>query len=91
MCCWMRFGWNIRSHPEEIGGYAPYMLHPINLSAYADPILDELVSGEPKIDDTLFFDIIRQVQGDILELGCGYGRVTIPLAQRGITGLTGLE
>lgn len=67
------------------------MLHPINLSAYADPILDELVSGEPKIDDTLFFDIIRQVQGEILELGCGYGRVTIPLAQRGITGLTGLE
>jgi hypothetical protein len=30
-----------------------YMFDPIDLSAYADPILDELVSGEPKIDDTL--------------------------------------
>src|SRR5262245_59824109 len=67
------------------------MFEPINLSAFADPGLDELISGEPKIDGTVFFDIIRQVQGPILELGCGYGRVPIPLAQRGITDLTGLE
>jgi SAM-dependent methyltransferase len=67
------------------------MLEPINLSAFADPILDELVSGEPKIDGTLFLDIIRQANGPILELGCGYGRITIPLAQHGIKDLTGLE
>lgn len=67
------------------------MFDPINLSAYADPILDELVSGPPKIDGSLFFDIVRQTEGSILELGCGYGRFTIPLAQKGITGLTGLE
>lgn len=67
------------------------MFDPINLSAFADPLLDELVSGEPKIDGTLFFEIIRQAQGPILELGCGYGRITIPLAQRGIANLTGLE
>ena len=67
------------------------MFDPINLSAYADPVLDELVSGEAKIDGTLFFEIIRRVQGPILELGCGYGRVTIPLAQRGIADLTALD
>ena len=67
------------------------MFEPINLSAFADPILDELVSGEPTIDDTLFLDIMRQANGPILELGCGYGRITIPLAQRGIKELTGLE
>lgn len=61
----MKSGWNTRSHHEEIGGYAPYMLHPINLSAYADPILDELVSGEPKIDDTLFFDIYCDYDGTL--------------------------
>jgi len=67
------------------------MFTPINLSAYADPILDELHSGEPQIDGAIFLGTIRQTQGPILELGCGYGRVTIPLAQRGITDLTGLE
>jgi SAM-dependent methyltransferase len=67
------------------------MFDPINLSAYADPLLDELVSGEPKIDGTLFFDVVARAHGPILELGCGYGRVTIPLAQRGIADLTGLE
>jgi SAM-dependent methyltransferase len=67
------------------------MFEPINLSAYADPLLDELVSGEPEIDNTLFFDIISQAQGPILELGCGYGRLTVPLAQRGITDLTGVD
>jgi SAM-dependent methyltransferase len=66
-------------------------LNPSNLSAYADPILDELLSGEPKIDNTFFLNILESIRGSILELGCGYGRITIPLAQRGITNLTGLE
>ena len=67
------------------------MFEPIDLSAYADPVLDELISGEPNIDQSVFSDTVRQAQGPILELGCGYGRITIPLAQRGITDLTGLE
>jgi SAM-dependent methyltransferase len=67
------------------------MFESIDLSAYADPLLDELVSGEAKIDNTVFYDTIAQTQGPLLELGCGYGRVTIPLAQRGITNITGLE
>lgn len=67
------------------------MLDPIDLSFYADAVLDELVSGEPKIDGTILLDLARQAQGPILELGCGYGRITIPLAQRGVPDLTGVE
>jgi SAM-dependent methyltransferase len=66
-------------------------MEPIDLSAFADPILDEVVSGEPKMDGTLFLEIIRRADGPVLELGCGYGRITVPLAQRGITEITGLE
>src|SRR5262245_16552813 len=67
------------------------MFEPIDLSAFADPLLDELVSGEPDIDAAVFWQTISHARGPILELGCGYGRITIPLAQRGITDLTGLE
>ena len=67
------------------------MFDPIDLSFYADAVLDELVSGEPKIDGTILLDLAQQAQGPILELGCGYGRITIPLAQRGVQDLTGLE
>ena len=67
------------------------MFDPIDLSFYADAVLDELVSGEPKIDGTILLDLARQAAGPILELGCGYGRITIPLAQRGVQDLTGLE
>ncbi|MCB0187439.1 MAG: class I SAM-dependent methyltransferase, partial [Caldilineaceae bacterium] len=67
------------------------MFDPIDLSAYADAVLDELASGEPQIDGTILLDLARQTPGPILELGCGYGRITIPLAQRGVQDLTGLE
>ena len=61
------------------------MLKPINLSAYADAALDALVSGPGRpIDGTIFFEHIQQAQGPILEIGCGIGRYTIPLAEHGI-------
>lgn len=63
---------------------------PTNISAYADPILDELASGELNANGTCFFDTMRQAQGPVLELGRGIGRATIPLAQRGVD-ITGLE
>ena len=63
---------------------------PINLSAYANPVLHELESGKFKLDDTIFWEILRQVQGPVLEIGCGMGRATIPLAERGIN-ITGSE
>jgi SAM-dependent methyltransferase len=66
------------------------MFEPIDLSAFADPVLDELAGGPLQLENTLFYDTISQAQGPVLELGCGYGRVTIPLAQRGID-ITGLD
>ena len=62
----------------------------LNISAFADPILDDLASGELNVNGTFFFDTIGAVQGPVLELGCGIGRATIPLAQRGVD-ITGLE
>lgn len=67
------------------------MFAPIDLAFYADAVLDEIVSGEPRVDGTILLELARQAQGPILELGCGYGRITIPLAQRGVQDLTGLE
>jgi len=67
------------------------MFNDIDLSFFADPIVDEVTSGEPKIDGTILLELARQAPGPVLELGCGYGRITIPLAQRGVQDLTGLE
>jgi len=67
------------------------MLKPINLSAYADATLDALVSGPARpIRNTIFLEHIQEAQGPILELGCGIGRYTIPLAERGMK-LTALD
>jgi len=66
------------------------MFKPINLSAYDNPILNEIVSGEVKLDGTMFYEKICQAKGPVLEVGSGDGRLTIPLAQRGID-MTGIE
>ncbi|MEM7125585.1 MAG: class I SAM-dependent methyltransferase [Chloroflexota bacterium] len=63
---------------------------PINLSAYADPVIDELTSGVPKLENSILIDLAKEANGTTLELGCGYGRIAIPLAERGIE-LVGIE
>lgn len=63
---------------------------PINLSAYADPVMDELVSGVPKLENSILIDLANEANGTTLELGCGYGRIAIPLAERGID-IVGVE
>ena len=61
------------------------MFKPIDLSAYADAELDALVSGPGRpIEGTIFLEYIQQAQSPVLELGCGIGRYTIPLAEHGI-------
>lgn len=67
------------------------MFDPIDVSFFADALLDELASGEPQLDDSILVTLCQQAQGPILEVGCGYGRITIPLAKRGVQDLTGLE
>ena len=67
------------------------MYNPIDLSAYADAELDALVSGPGRaLDGSIFFEYIQQAKGPVLELGCGIGRYSIPLAERGID-LTAVE
>lgn len=68
------------------------MFEPIDLSCYADSEIDALVSGpgRPLESTPVFLEFVRQAQGPVLELGCGLGRYTIPLAERGID-ITGLE
>ena len=69
--------------PENLGS--------IDLSAYADPVMDELVSGEPELDNSILIDLAREANGTTLEIGCGYGRIAIPLAQRTGTQFVGMD
>lgn len=66
------------------------MFEPINLSFFADTEMDELISGVPKLEKSILVDLAKDAGGTVLELGCGYGRITIPLAERGIE-LVGVE
>jgi len=63
--------------------------HPNNEN-YLDPRLYDLESGPFKLDGTILFELARRAGGPLLEVGCGTGRVTIPLAQRGFE-MTGLD
>lgn len=66
------------------------MFEPINVSFYADPVLDELISGAPKLEHSILLDLAAAANGPLLEIGCGYGRITVPLAERGYE-VVGLE
>lgn len=61
-----------------------------NLETYADPITYDLESSRYEVQTSILLELAKQASGPVLELGCGTGRVTIPLAQRGID-MTGLD
>ena len=49
-------------------------------------IYDTLEAAVPGGDDIGFFrDLALRTEGPVLELGCGSGRVTVPLAEAGVT------
>jgi SAM-dependent methyltransferase len=63
-------------------------------SFYDDAVLYDRVSAPPAASVQFYVELARQSLGDVLELACGTGRVTIPIAQalaaqpgRGVTGL----
>ena len=62
-------------------------------SFYDDPDLYDRVSTPPAASIDFYVELARHSQGDVLELACGTGRVTIPIAQalahsgRSVTGL----
>jgi len=61
-----------------------------NLIEYSDPELYDLENGDFEPDGPFLLALARQLDGPVLELGCGTGRVTIPLAQNGID-VTGID
>lgn len=65
-----------------------------NLDDYADPVMYDSESArfQAEVERTLRFylALCRQANGPVLELGCGTGRYTIPLAQEGVA-ITGLD
>lgn len=61
-----------------------------NLSEYSDPYLYDLENADFEPDGPFILEIARKLGGPVLELGCGTGRVTIPLAEAGMH-LTGLD
>jgi SAM-dependent methyltransferase len=66
------------------------MLDYTNLEDYDDPILFDLENSEFEPDGPFYLSLAEQVGGSVLELGCGTGRVTIPLARHGID-IVGLD
>jgi SAM-dependent methyltransferase len=61
-----------------------------NLSDYADPEIYDLENQDFEPDGSFFLAFARKLGGAVLELGCGTGRVTIPLAQDNVD-ITGLD
>ena len=61
-----------------------------NLAEYADPELYDLENSKFEPDGPFYLALARRLGGNVLELGCGTGRLTIPLAQQGLD-ITGLD
>jgi SAM-dependent methyltransferase len=61
-----------------------------NLADYADPVIYDLENNHFEPDGPFFLTLARQLGGPVLELGCGTGRITIPLAQHSLD-ITGLD
>ncbi len=61
-----------------------------NLADYADPIIYDQENNSFEPDGPFFLEMACQAGGPVLDLGCGSGRITIPLAQSGID-ITGLD
>jgi len=50
-----------------------------NLSEYSDPKLYDAENRDFEPDGPFILSLAKQLGGAVLELGCGTGRVTIPL------------
>jgi SAM-dependent methyltransferase len=61
-----------------------------NLEEYTDPDTYDLENKGFEPNGPFFLALAQRSGGPVLELGCGTGRITIPLAQQGIN-ITGLD
>ena len=55
-----------------------------NLVEYSDPEIYDFENSDFEPDGPFILSIAQKLGGAVLELGCGTGRITIPLAQNGI-------
>jgi SAM-dependent methyltransferase len=61
-----------------------------NLSEYSDPKLYDAENSDFEPDGPFILEVAKQLSGAVLELGCGTGRMTIPLAENGVD-IVGLD
>jgi SAM-dependent methyltransferase len=61
-----------------------------NLLEYADPQVYDLENNDFEPGGSFILELARKVGNPVLELGCGTGRLTIPLAQAGVE-ITGID
>ena len=61
-----------------------------NLSDYLDPVLYDLENGRYEPSEKFYLTLAQKYGNPVLELGCGTGRFTIPLAQQEVD-ITGLD
>jgi SAM-dependent methyltransferase len=61
-----------------------------NLIEYTEPFAYDIENPDFEPDGPFYLSLAQRFSGDALELGCGTGRVTIPMAQAGIK-ITGLD
>ena len=61
-----------------------------NLEEYSHPDLYDLENPDFEPEGPFYLSLARELGGPVLELGCGTGRYTIPLAQNGLE-MTGLD
>lgn len=72
------------------GNRSKIMLSHSNLEDYTDPRLFDLENDDFEPDGPFYLALAQKINGSVLELGCGTGRLTIPLARHGID-ITGLD
>jgi SAM-dependent methyltransferase len=61
-----------------------------SLDEYADPLIYDSENSDFEPSGPFYLDLAQQAGGPVLEIGCGTGRITIPLAREGIA-ITGLD
>lgn len=66
------------------------MIDQDNLAEYTDPEIYDLENVDFEPDGPFILALARGLGGSVLELGCGTGRLTIPLAENGID-IVGLD
>jgi SAM-dependent methyltransferase len=66
------------------------MIDHSNLEDYEDPVIYDAENRNFEPDGPFYLALAEKVGGPALELGCGTGRITIPLGQQGLE-MTGLD